>query len=43
MDVIGFLFVTLGSSTFQLDESVCSRRACACSEASFSNQNGDRA
>jgi hypothetical protein len=40
MDVIGFLCVSLGSSTVQLHDSLCSRRAC--SEAGFSSQNGDR-
>jgi hypothetical protein len=40
MDVIGFLFVSLGSSTVQLHDSLDSRRACACSEAGFS---GNRA
>jgi hypothetical protein len=40
MDVIGFLFVSLGSSTVQFHESLGSR--CACSEAGFSSQNGDR-
>jgi hypothetical protein len=42
MDVIGFLYVSLGSSIVQLNDSVGSRRACACSEAGFSNQNADR-
>jgi hypothetical protein len=42
MDVIGFLYVTLGSSTVQLHDSVGSRRACACSEAGISSQNGNR-
>jgi hypothetical protein len=41
MDVIGFLCVSLGSSTVQLHDSLGSRRACACSEARFSSQNGD--
>jgi hypothetical protein len=41
IDVIGFLCVSLSSSTFQLHDSLGSRRACACSEASFSSQNGD--
>jgi hypothetical protein len=39
MDLIGFLCATLGRSTVKLQ----GRRACSCSEASFSNQNGDRA
>jgi hypothetical protein len=42
MDVIRFLCVSLGSSTVQLHCNVGSRRACACSKASFSTQNGDR-
>jgi hypothetical protein len=43
MDIIGFLYVCLGSSTVQLHYILGSRRACACSEAGFSSQNGDRA
>jgi hypothetical protein len=43
MCVIGFLCVSLGSSTIQLHDSVGSRRACASSQAGFSSQNGDRA
>jgi hypothetical protein len=43
MDVIAFLCVSPGSSTIQLRDSLGSRRACACSEAGFSRQNGDRA
>jgi hypothetical protein len=43
MDVIGFLCVSLGSSTVQLHASLGSRRACACSEAGFNSQNGYRA
>jgi hypothetical protein len=42
MDVIGFLCVSLGSSTVQLHDSLGSRRACTYSEADFSSQNGDR-
>jgi hypothetical protein len=42
MDVIGFLCVSLGSSTVQLHDILGSRRACSCSETGFSNQNGDR-
>jgi hypothetical protein len=42
MDVIGFLCVSLGSSRVQLHDSLGSRRACACSVAGFSSQNGDR-
>jgi hypothetical protein len=30
------------TSTVQLHDSLGSRRACACSEAGFSNQNGGR-
>jgi hypothetical protein len=43
MDVKGFLHVSLGSSTVQLHDGLGSRRACACSEAGLSNQNGDLA
>jgi hypothetical protein len=43
VDVIGFLCVSLGSSTVQLHDSLGSKRAGACSEASFSRQNGYRA
>jgi hypothetical protein len=43
MDIIGFLRVSLGSSTDQLHDSLGSRRACACTEAGFTGQNGDRA
>jgi hypothetical protein len=43
MDVIGFLCVSLGSSTVQLRDSLGSRRACACSETGFSSQNSDHA
>jgi hypothetical protein len=42
MDVIGFLCVSLGSSTVQNHESLGSRRACAGSEDDFCSQNGDR-
>jgi hypothetical protein len=38
MDVIGFLCVSLGSSTVQLYDSVSSRRECP--EVGFSSQNG---
>jgi hypothetical protein len=38
MDVIGFLRVSLGSSTVHLHDSLGSRRACAYSEAGFSSQ-----
>jgi hypothetical protein len=41
MDVTGSLHVSLGSSTVQLRDSLGSRWACSCSEASFSSQNGD--
>jgi hypothetical protein len=43
MDEIGFLYVSLGSSTVQLHDSPSSRRACICLEVGFSSQNGDRA
>jgi hypothetical protein len=43
MHVMGFLYVPLGSSTVQLHDSLGSRRACACSVAGFSSQNGDLA
>jgi hypothetical protein len=41
MDVIGFVRVSLGSSTVQLHNSLGSRCACACTEAGFGSQNGD--
>jgi hypothetical protein len=41
--IIGFLYVSLGSSTVQLHDSLGSRLACAYSEAAFSSQNGDHA
>jgi hypothetical protein len=43
MDVIGFLCVSLVSSTVQLHDSLGSKRAWAYSEAGFSSQNGERA
>jgi hypothetical protein len=43
MVVIGFLCVSLGSSTVQLHDSLASRRACAWSEACVNTQNGGRA
>jgi hypothetical protein len=43
MDVICFLCVSLGSSTVHLHDIIGSRRACACSEAGFSSENGYRA
>jgi hypothetical protein len=43
MDVIGFLCVSLGSSTVRLHDSLGSTRAFACLEASFSSRNVDRA
>jgi hypothetical protein len=43
MDVIIFLYVSLGSSTVQLHDGLGSRCARACSEAGFSSQNGDHA
>jgi hypothetical protein len=42
MDVLGFICVSLGSSTVQLHDNLSSRRTCACSEAGFSSRNGDR-
>jgi hypothetical protein len=42
MEVIGFLCLSLGSSTVQLNDSLGSN-ACARSEAGFSSQNGYRA
>jgi hypothetical protein len=42
MDVLGFLCVSLGSSIVHLHDSLGNGRACACSEAGFSSQNGDR-
>jgi hypothetical protein len=42
-DSFTFLCVSLGSRTVQLHDSLRSRRACACSEAGFSSQNGDSA
>jgi hypothetical protein len=43
MDLIGFLCISLGSSSVQLHDSLGSRCACSCSEAGFSSQNGDHA
>jgi hypothetical protein len=43
MDVIGFLRVSVGSSTVQLYDSIGIRRASACSESDFSSQNDDHA
>jgi hypothetical protein len=43
MDVISFLYVSLGSSTVQLCDSLGSKRTCSCSEAGFGTQNGNRA
>jgi hypothetical protein len=43
IDVIGFLYISLGSSTIQLYDSLGSRSACACPDAGFSSQNDDRA
>jgi hypothetical protein len=43
MDVICFLHVSLGSNTVQLQDSLGSRHACACSEAGSSRQNVDLA
>jgi hypothetical protein len=39
--VIGFLHISLGSSTFQLHYSLRSKRACVCSESGFSSQYRD--
>jgi hypothetical protein len=38
---MGFLCVSLGSSTVQLHDTLGSRRSCVFSEAGFSSQNGD--
>jgi hypothetical protein len=43
MDIIGFLYVSLGSSTVQLQDSLGSRHTYACSGAGFSSQNGGHA
>jgi hypothetical protein len=43
MDVIGFVYVSLGNSTVKLHDGLGNRCACAYSEAGFSSQNGDRA
>jgi hypothetical protein len=43
MYVIGFLCVSLGSSTVQFQDSLGSTCACVSSEAGFSSKNGDRA
>jgi hypothetical protein len=43
MDVIGFLCVSLGSSTVQHHDSLGSIVACVCSEVGFGSENGDRA
>jgi hypothetical protein len=42
MDIIGILFVLLGSSAVQLHDSLGRRCICACSQAGFSSQNGNR-
>jgi hypothetical protein len=42
MDVIGFLIVSLGSSTVQFRDSLGSRSTCDYSEAGFSSQKGYR-
>jgi hypothetical protein len=42
MDVIGFLRVSLGSSTVQLRDNLVSRRVFSNSEAGFSNENANR-
>jgi hypothetical protein len=41
VEVIGFPFVSLGSSTVQLHDILDNRCACTCSEAGFSSQNGN--
>jgi hypothetical protein len=41
MDIIGFICVSLVSSTIQLHDSLGSRHACACSGAGFCSKNGD--
>jgi hypothetical protein len=43
MEVIGSVFVSLGSSTVQLYDSLGSRCTLICSDASFGSQNGDSA
>jgi hypothetical protein len=43
IDVIGFICVSLSSSTVQLHDNLGSRWACACSETGFSSQHGDHA
>jgi hypothetical protein len=43
MDLVGFLYVSLGSNKVQLHDSPGNRRACIYSEAGFSSQNGERA
>jgi hypothetical protein len=43
MDIVGFLYVSLGSSTVQLHDSLGSKRTCTCSKAGFSSQNGNHA
>jgi hypothetical protein len=43
IDVTDLLCVSLGNSRVQLPDSLGRSRACACSEAAFSSQNGDRA
>jgi hypothetical protein len=43
MDVICFLYVSLGSSIVQLHDSLGSRLACTCLEVGFSGKNGARA
>jgi hypothetical protein len=41
MDVTGFLCVWLGNSRAQLHDNLGIRRACTCSEAGYSIQNGN--
>jgi hypothetical protein len=42
MDVINFLYLSLGNNKMHLHDSICSRRACASTEAGFNDQDGDR-
>jgi hypothetical protein len=43
LDIIRFPYVTLGSSTVHLHDSLGNRYACACSDSGFSSKIGDRA
>jgi hypothetical protein len=42
IDVIGFLYISLGSSTVHIHGSLGSRRTYAYSDVGFSSQNGNR-